>query len=244
MSFKNSPPHAQRIMNDIMRGFWHFTCCYVNDIVIFSKTLKKHVSHLTDVFELFKEKWIVLELKKFFIEYLSVTLLEHQVNSFDLATAAEKIMTIHSLKFSKTLAELEYYLDLFTWLRHKVPYFTIIANSLKKWKTMLLKGSPLAQEVTRSNFTSQVKWAPTSEELKSFEVLQLILSDSFFLIHINWVWELYIDLDTSKKGIEVHVYHVKENSNFDFNQQKNDFTRINMESVMFLLKKLTNVKKK
>ena len=143
MSFKNSPPHTQRIMNDIMRDFQHFACCYVNDIVIFFKTLKKHISHLTDIFKLFKEKWIVLESKKFFIEYLLVTLLKHQVNSFSLTTAAEKIMTIHSLKFSKMLAELEYYLDLSTWLRHKVPYFTIIADSLKKWKTTLLKDSLL-----------------------------------------------------------------------------------------------------
>ena len=56
MSFKNSPPHTQRIMNDIMRDFQHFACCYVNDIVIFFKTLKKHISHLTDIFKLFKEK--------------------------------------------------------------------------------------------------------------------------------------------------------------------------------------------
>ena len=87
-----------------MRGFQHFAHCYMNDIVIFSKTLEKHVSHLTDVFKLFKEKWIVLELKKFFIGYPSVTLLKHWVNSFDLTTATEKITTIHSLKFSKTLA--------------------------------------------------------------------------------------------------------------------------------------------
>ena len=244
MSFKNSPSHTQRTMNDIIRGFWHFACCYVDDIVIFSKTLEEHVSHLTDVFKLFKEKWIALESKKFFIEYLSVTLLEHQVNDFGLATATKKIAAIHSLKFLKTLTELEYYLDLSTWLRHKVPYFTIVADSLKKWKTMLLKGSPLTWGAARSNFTSQAKWAPTPEELKSFEVLQSILSDLSFLIHINQVQELYIDLDTSKKGIGVHVYHVKGNLNLDSNQWKDDFTRTNMELVMFLSKKLTNAEKK
>ena len=244
MSFKNSPPHTQRTMNDIMRGFQHFTCCYVDDIVIFFKTLKKHVSYLMNVFKLFKEKWLVLELKKFFIGYLSVTLLKHWVNDFDLTTATEKITAICSLKFSKMLAELEYYLDLSTWLRHKVPYFAIVADSLKKWKTTLLKDSSLTQGAARSNFTSQVKWALTSEKLKSFEVLHSILDDSFFLIHINWVWELYINLDALKKGIEVHVYHVKENSNFDSNQQKNDFTRTDMKSVMFLSKKLMNAEKK
>ena len=244
MSFKNSPPHTQRIMNDIMRDFQHFACCYVNDIVIFFKTLKKHISHLTDIFKLFKEKWIVLESKKFFIEYLLVTLLKHQVNSFSLTTAAEKIMTIHSLKFSKMLAELEYYLDLSTWLRHKVPYFTIIADSLKKWKTTLLKDSSSAQGAARSNFASQAKWAPTSEKLESFKVLQSILSDLFFLIHIDQVQKLYIDLDALKKDIKIYVYHVKENSNLDSNQWKNDFTRINMKSVMFLSKKLTNAEKK
>ena len=83
-----------------------------------------------------------------------------------------------------------------------------------------------------------------SEELKSFKVLQSILDNLFFLIHINWVWELYIDLDALKKDIRVHVYHMKENSNLDSNQQKNDFTRTNIKSVMFLSKKLTNVEKK
>ncbi len=72
----------------------------MNDIVIFSKTLKDHLKHLHVVFQLFSKKRISILSKKSFIDYSSVILLDQKVDDFDLTISVEKLKTITSLNFS------------------------------------------------------------------------------------------------------------------------------------------------
>lgn len=92
----------------------------MNDIVIFSRTLQEHLVHLRFIFELFFSLHISLSLKKVFLEYSSVILLEQRVNDLDLVTAAEKLKAITKLWFSATLDKLNTYLELIEWLRDYV----------------------------------------------------------------------------------------------------------------------------
>ena len=46
---KNSPATFQRMMDEILRGTEHFTVVYLDDILIFSKTLKEHREHVREV---------------------------------------------------------------------------------------------------------------------------------------------------------------------------------------------------
>ena len=51
-------------------------CCYINNIIIFNKTLKEYLNHLKQVFKLFKFKDLNLKILKSYIKYLSITLLD------------------------------------------------------------------------------------------------------------------------------------------------------------------------
>ena len=65
----------QRQTNTILRPFKDFAKAFVDDIIIFSRTLVEHLSHLRYIFELFRRRRVSLSLIKLFISYLSVTLL-------------------------------------------------------------------------------------------------------------------------------------------------------------------------
>jgi len=84
----------------------------MNDIVIFSRTLKDHLKHLHVMFQLFSKKKVSISSKKLFIDYSSVILLNQKVDDFDLTISVEKLKTIISLDFSRTLRALNIYLDM------------------------------------------------------------------------------------------------------------------------------------
>ena len=99
-------------MNCLLQSFHIFTRNYMNDVVIFSRTLKKHVQHLHKVFALFDFIEISLKPSKFYLDYLTVTLLDQQIDVLELIINAEKIKMISSLQFSFTLKILKSYLEL------------------------------------------------------------------------------------------------------------------------------------
>jgi hypothetical protein len=61
----NAPATFQRMMNDTLRDFLHkFVIVYLDDVCIYSRTLKEHVEHLCLVLQRFKEEGLKLRLKK------------------------------------------------------------------------------------------------------------------------------------------------------------------------------------
>src|SRR5437667_9243964 len=75
MSYQESSSYAQHMMNMILRSHKFFICCYIDDIVIFLKTLKNHLKHLNTVFNLFDKMRITLKEVKTHLDYSSIILL-------------------------------------------------------------------------------------------------------------------------------------------------------------------------
>jgi hypothetical protein len=96
----------------MLRSYCYFAHTYVNNIVIFSKTLENYVQHLHIIFELLDFKEITLLLKKLFVEYSIISFFEQKINAFDLIVVTNKINVIKRLDFLFTLIDLKLYLDL------------------------------------------------------------------------------------------------------------------------------------
>ena len=76
MSFRNIFAYIQRQIDVILRQYRVFARVYIDDIVVFNKILKKHLKHLTKMFELFRRLNIALKSFKTFLKYFIVVLLE------------------------------------------------------------------------------------------------------------------------------------------------------------------------
>ena len=75
MSYRNSSTYVQRQINIILRKYRHFVKAYVDDIVIFFNSLKKHFRHLMQIFALFKKYNIVIKTSKIYLNYSFIVLL-------------------------------------------------------------------------------------------------------------------------------------------------------------------------
>src|SRR5438034_445451 len=75
MNYQESSLYAQYMMNMIFRFYKFFVCYYIDNIVIFLKTLKNHFKHLNTVFNLFDELKIIFKEVKTHLNYLSIILL-------------------------------------------------------------------------------------------------------------------------------------------------------------------------
>ena len=50
MRYKGSPPYVQRQTNKLLRPYQSFAKAYINDIIVFFKTLVEHLQHLRIIF--------------------------------------------------------------------------------------------------------------------------------------------------------------------------------------------------
>lgn len=60
----------------MLRFYRQFAHAYVDNIIIFNKTLNKYVKHLYIIFDLLNNKEVTLLTKKFYLKYLIVILLD------------------------------------------------------------------------------------------------------------------------------------------------------------------------
>lgn len=208
MGFKNSPSYVQRQTDGILRKYRGFARSFMDDIVVFSKTLPDHLEHLRTIFQVCVKKRICINPKKCFLGYPSVNLLGQKVDALGMTTAEDKIKAISSLEFPKTLQALETYIGMINWLRTYVRWFAQMVEPLQKRKTQLAKG--LTNNAQRKKMTNMIKFDPTEIEKESFRLLQRQFSKPSFLAHYDMEKTLYIDLDASKTfGFGAMIYHLE-----------------------------------
>ena len=213
MGYRNSPAYVQRMIDKILRSFRKFCRAYVDDIVIFSKSLPEHIEHLTQVFQALTAMNIHLSPKKSFLGYPSVHLLGQKVDALGLATAEEKLTAISSLAFSKTLSQLEKYLGMTGYLRQYISNYAAIARSLQERKTFLTKTISVRGNARKKATAHMHLTMPSPKELNSFHQLQKLFSLSSILHHHDEKRILYVDLDASKEfGFGAHIYYFTDSS--------------------------------
>ena len=94
IGFKNNPAYVQKQIDDLLRPFKTFAKVYVDDVVIFNQSVKKHTGHFEHIFGLFGKMNIALKLSKSYIDYPTVALLGQKVDSFELSISADKFKII------------------------------------------------------------------------------------------------------------------------------------------------------
>src|SRR5947207_4862258 len=94
ISYKKSSFYSQQMTDKILQSYRDFAQLYIDDLIIFSKTLKDHKKHFSIIFSLFDKFEISLNRVKTYLRYSSIILLDQQVNEFDMTISEKQIVII------------------------------------------------------------------------------------------------------------------------------------------------------
>lgn len=80
---RNGPSIFQRVMQEILAPYlWLFCLVYIDDIIVYSRSYKEHISHLDKVLHAIERSGLTLSPTKCHLFYSSVILLGHKVSKF------------------------------------------------------------------------------------------------------------------------------------------------------------------
>jgi hypothetical protein len=103
-------------MDRRLRQYREFVRIFIDDLVIFSRTLEEHLRHLHLVFTLLDTLGVTLKPSKAFIAFPSIRLLGQVVDGFSMLAAKDKLHALTTLNFLENLKKLKIFIRLSTWL--------------------------------------------------------------------------------------------------------------------------------
>src|SRR5690606_15674128 len=127
----NSPPVFQTMMNSVLRPFLdNFVIVYLDDILVFSKTLEEHKEHIRLVLNALKENKLVVNAKKCEFGRRNITFVGHIVGERGIAVDSAKIDVIRTWPVPSSIHEIRQFLGLCSYYRRFIAGFADIAAPL------------------------------------------------------------------------------------------------------------------
>ena len=128
-SLKNAPTDFQRVKDQVLSNV-PFARCYIDDIIIFSKTPHEHVGHLQAVFKRLRRWRLRLHhgKRKFFHDRLAY--LGHMIIPKGLGVHQPKVDVSQKIPAPVDVPRLHTFLGLANYYRQFVKNFSLIAKPL------------------------------------------------------------------------------------------------------------------
>ena len=128
---KNAPATFQRIIQRVLGPLlYRGAINYLDDIVIYSKTLDEHLALLDEVFSRLQAHNIKLKLSKCFFAKRTVEYLGHEVSHNSVKPSPSKIKAVKEFPIPDSLRKVRQFLGLANYYRRFIPNFTATAKPL------------------------------------------------------------------------------------------------------------------
>ena len=127
----NAPATFQRLMDTVLAGL-NFEIClvYLDDIMIFSRTLDEHLERLSKLFQRLRESNLKLKPSKCHLLQTQVTFLGYTVSKQGIGTDPEKIAAVRDWPTPANLRQCRAFIGLCQYYRRFVPNFSLTASPL------------------------------------------------------------------------------------------------------------------
>lgn len=182
---KNAPSTFQRLMNNILNGLQGQNClCYMDDIIVFSPTLKSHIHHLEKVFQKLENANLKVQLDKSEFLHGELSFLGHVISKEGIKPNQNKIEAIQRMTIPKTTKQIKAFLGLVGYYRK------FIKNFAEKTK-------PLTKRLKKD-----VKINSNDEDyVKSFEECKTLLCNKPILNYPDFSKPFVLTTDASNYAI-------------------------------------------
>ncbi|CAF2908943.1 unnamed protein product [Rotaria sp. Silwood2] len=161
----NAPPTFQRVMNELLaNGRWDYVVVYLDDIVIFSKTIEEHKQHVADVLSTLHKANFQVSPAKCSIAVEKIEFLSHIVTSDKVEPSLDKIKAIANIAPPKTLSQANKFIGKVGYYRKFIRDFAKIAAPIHK--------------VTNKTRTKRNEFRWGQEQQDAFEKFKSILTSA------------------------------------------------------------------
>lgn len=193
---KTSPAIFQRIMCNIIRKhkLTEFTVCFIDDILLFSKSFSDHVRHLKQLFQAIKSEGLKLKFSKCTFAADSVKYLGHVIQNNSVRPLKDNLISIKDFPTPKTQKNVRQFLGKINFYHKYVPN---IAIKLEPLHNLLRKGQPFY-------------WTKSCQ--KSFEEMKQILCSQPILTIFDPNLPIHIYTDASILGVGAVLKQPQENN--------------------------------
>ncbi len=186
MLFKliNESAFFQHYINNVLFECLHKFCqTYLNDILIYSKILKKHRTHVKEVLSKLHEVDLQIDIDKCEFEIQKISFLELLIFINDLRINSWKVDVIRSWKVSWSLTHVQIFIDFCNFYWWFIKNFSKIAQSMIKltWKDHLFEWIEICQKI----FEELKQQMMTAFILKHFNLIKEAILKTNFLNYVN-----------------------------------------------------------
>lgn len=180
----NAPATFQSLMNDVFaEQLRKSVLVFVDDILIYSRTLAEHLSHLRTVFNLLIQNKLLVKRSKCSFARQELEYLGHIIGSAGVSTDPSKLTAIQNWPMPKTVKALRGFLGLTGYYRKFVKHYGILAQPL----THLLKKGTL------------FLWGPQHQQ--AFEILKQAMISTPVLALPDFATPFVLETDACNTGI-------------------------------------------
>lgn len=182
---KNAPSTFQRVMDNVLREYLHKFCfVYMDDVVIFSKSLQEHIWHIQLIFSKLREFNLKVQLDK--SEFLSknVEFLGHVITPDGIQPNPNKSKAIEKYPIPKNVKEIRSFLGLIGYYRRFINNFAKVVSPLTK---CLKKGAKIDINC--------------KEYIEAFELCKELLTNAPILAYPDFEKQFKLTCDASNVAI-------------------------------------------
>ena len=179
-SLAQAPAYFKKLINDILKG-GNFIMGYLDNIIIYSRSEKKHLEHLEEIFSRLKTAGLKLKLEKcWFFFKKHIQYLGHLISTEGIQPLPEKLESIAKMPTPKNPKEVKQFLGLIGYYRKFVPWFADISRVLT--------------HLTKKDV--EFKWTPECKNC--FQILKDFLQKAPILKYPDPQANYKLYMDTSK----------------------------------------------
>lgn len=203
----NSPATFQRLMEACFsEENFEILLIYLDDILVFSKSIEEHFNRLDIVFSKLKQNGLKMKPSKCRFFQKSVKYLGHIVSSEGISTDPEKTEAVKLWPKPNTEKELRSFLGIAGYYRRFVRDFSKIARPLHEL-TSGGKKSTKKKKVKQTSF--QESWTKQCDD--AFELIKQKLTSSPILGYPDFKREFIVETDASMDGLGAVLSQQQDN---------------------------------
>lgn len=201
----NAPATYQRLMEECL-GDLHLNICYIylDDLIIFSRTLDEHLDRMRQVFMKLRESGLKLTPKKCFLLMKRIKYVGHIVSEKGIEADDDKVDKVKNWPRPTSKEEVRQFLGFVGYYRRFVKDFAKIAKPL----TNLLPTPTKSKRKTKVSTKQTFEWGDTHE--KAFLELKTQLTSPPILAYPDYTAEFELHTDASGQGLGAALYQEKD----------------------------------